>query len=100
MSLNSTYGTVKPSIVNIQQDVEIWYQYKTKRSSTDETFAKYRKIEDVQSLFNHAEMNGELYNDGTIMIPDRTLIGMYDLRLPVSIFGRTGIYTIYIKIRS
>ena len=97
MSLNSTYGTVKPSIVNIQQDVEIWYQYKPKRSSTDETFAKYRKIEDVQSLFNHAEMNGELYNDGTIMIPDRTLIGMYNLRLPVSIFGRTGIYTIYIK---
>lgn len=97
MSLNSTYGTVKPSKVNISQDVEIWYQYKPKRSSTDDVFTKFQKIDDVSSLLEQAEMDSPLFNDGNISIPDKSLIGMYNLRLPVSLFGQTGIYTLYIK---
>ena len=95
--MNSTYGTVKPSKVNISQDVEIWYQYKPKRSSTDDVFTKFKKIDDVSSLLEQAEMDSPLFNDGNISIPDKSLIGMYNLRLPVSLFGQTGIYTLYIK---
>lgn len=94
MSLNSTYGTVKPSKVEISQDVEIWYQYKPKRSYAD---AKYKKVDDVTSFFHEATMEEDLVNDGNVRIPDKSLVGMYDLRLPVSEFGQTGIYTIYIK---
>ena len=97
MSLNSTYGTVKPSKINISHDVEVWYQYKPKRSSTDDEFMKFKKIDTPSSIFEQAEMNEDLYSDGTINIPDRNLIGMYNLRLPVSQFGQPGIYTIYIK---
>lgn len=97
MSLNSTYGTVKPSKINISHDVEVWYQYKPKRSSTDDEFMKFKKIDAPSSIFEQAEMNEDLYSDGTINIPDRNLIGMYNLRLPVSQFGQPGIYTIYIK---
>lgn len=97
MSLNSTYGTVKPSKVNIQQDVEIWYQYRPKRSSTDDVYTKFHKVGDVTSFFEQAEIDDDLFRDGNITIPDRSLVGMYNLRLPVSTFGQTGIYTIYIK---
>lgn len=97
MSLNSTYGTVKPSMVNISQDVEIWYQYKPKRSSTDDAYTKFTKIDDVTSFFEQAEIDDDLFRDGDITIPDRSLVGMYNLRLPVSKFGQPGIYTVYIK---
>ena len=97
MSLNSTYGTVKPSKVNIQQDVEMWYQYKPKRSNTDDVYTKFRKVDDVTAYFEQAEINENLFQDGNISIPDRSLVGMYNLRLPVSTFGQKGIYTIYIK---
>lgn len=97
MSLNSTYGTVKPSMVKIAQDVEIWYQYKPKRSSTDDVFTKFTKIDNVESFFEQAEIDDSLYSDGNITIPDKSLVGMYNLRLPVSQFGQPGIYTIYIK---
>lgn len=95
--LNSTYGTVKPSKVNIAHDVEIWYQYKPKRSSTDNEFTNFTKIDDVASIFEQAEIDDDLFRDGNITIPDRSLIGMYNLRLPVSQFGQPGIYTLYIK---
>lgn len=94
MSLNGTYGTVKPSKITISQDVEIWYQYKPKRSYGD---AKYKRVDDVTSFFQEAVINEDLVDNGNITIPDRSLIGMYNLRLPVSEFGQTGIYTIYIK---
>lgn len=97
MSLNSTYGTVKPSKVNIQQDVEMWYQYKPKRNNTDDVYTKFRKVDDVTAYFEQAEINENLFQDGNISIPDRSLVGMYNLRLPVSTFGQKGIYTIYIK---
>ena len=97
MSLNSTYGTVKPGKVNIQQDVEIWYQYRPKRSSTDDTYTKFHRVDDVASFFEQAEIEEDLFNDGNISITDKSLVGMYNLRLPVSVFGQTGIYTIYIK---
>lgn len=97
MSLNSTYGTVKPSMVVIDKDVEIWYQYKPKRSSTDGVYTKFRKIDNVSDFFEQAEINENLFSNGDINIPDKSLIGMYNLRLPVSTFGQKGIYTIYIK---
>lgn len=92
--MNNTYGTVKPSVINISTDVEIWYQYRPTRSSSDEKYAKFKKIpnSDVTTMFKQS----------SIEIPDTitkgtTLPGMYNLSLPVSLFGNVGFYTIYIK---
>lgn len=92
MSLNSTYGTVKPSVVNIENDVEIWYNYRRSRSDNDIENTTFKRG-DVSVMFSKS-----VVRDGDLPeIDDKTLIGMYNLTLPVSIFGNKGIYTIYIK---
>lgn len=87
--MNNTYGVVKPSIINPSQDVDIFYHYRPTRSSEDASFKKFVKIDDVSSIFT----NSELETDES----DTRLPGMYNLNLPVSIFGKKGFYTIYIK---
>lgn len=91
--MNSTYGIVKPGKVDPAQDVEIWYHYRPTRSSEAIDFKKFRMYENVTSIFSSAEFEG----DGTDDIPDKNLLGMYNLNLPLNIFGQKGIYTIYIK---
>ena len=92
MSLNSTYGTVKPSVVNIENDVEIWYNYRRSRSDNDKENTTFKRG-DVSVMFSKSFVQDTDLRD----IDDKTLIGMYNLTLPVSIFGNKGIYTIYIK---
>jgi len=95
MSQNSTYGTVKPGVVNVNSDVEIWYNYRRSRSDNDVNHATFKRVENAEQMLTKANVDGgELEG-----IDDKTLIGMYNLTLPVSIFGNKGIYTIYIKPR-
>ena len=92
MNGNSTYGIVKPSLVNIATDVEIWYHYRPSRSSEDPDFKNFRKIDNVEALLSKSTIEQD---DARINNTD--LLGMYQLKLPVATFGRKGIYTIYIK---
>ena len=87
--MNNTYGIVKPSLVNIATDVEIWYHYKPTRNSIDPSFPSFKKYANPSSLLTIANCETEL--------SDKTLPGMYNLSLPVSIFGKVGFYTLYIK---
>lgn len=86
---NNTYGIVRAALID-PSDVEIFYCYRPTRNSEDESFKKWRKLDDVTSVF----LNGELE---TSTEADIRLPGMYNLNLPVSIFGRKGFYTIYIR---
>lgn len=86
---NNTYGIVRPALVD-PSDVEVFYTYRPTRNSEDNTFKKWRKIEEVSSIFS----NGQLENPE---LSDPRLPGMYNLNLPVSIFGRKGFYTVYIR---
>lgn len=88
--MNSTYGIVKPSLIDPSQDVEVFYHYRPSRSSEDSSFKQFKKMSDVSSIFSNSEFEN---TDET----DMRLPGMYNLNLPVSIFGKKGIYTIYIK---
>lgn len=92
MNGNSTYGIVKPSLVDIENDVEIWYHYRPSRSSEDPDFQNFRQYTNVSSILKQSTIT----LDNTTAI-DNTLLGMYQLNLPVATFGRKGIYTIYIK---
>lgn len=80
--MNGTYGTVKPAVVNIEKDVQILYNYKVNRNyGGDMSFS----VLPVNNLLN-------TYTDKEIPID-----GLYNLKLPLSVFGKKGIYTVYIK---
>lgn len=86
--MNNTYGIVRPSTLNIENDVEIWYNFKPNRYTNDSQYSTFTQVDDVTSMIASAKID-----DDTSTI----LNGMFNLSLPVSIFGNTGIYTIYIK---
>ncbi|MBP5456524.1 MAG: hypothetical protein J6Y37_08490 [Paludibacteraceae bacterium] len=92
--MNSTYGIVRPSMVDVNKDVDIYYHYRPTRSSEDMSFRTFRKVDDVSSMLSNSSLSEAF--DGTA---DNRLPGMYNLSLPVSLFGKKGIYTIYIKPR-
>ena len=80
--MNGTYGTIKPANIDITNDVQIFYNYKPNRSyDNDKTFQELP----VSNLLN-------AYSGEGISID-----GLYNLKLPLSLFGKKGIYTIYIK---
>ena len=91
--MNNTYGSIRPSLVDVSNDVEIFYHYRPTRNSEDEIFSNFKKVENVTSMLSAATYEDEK-EGGDI---DLRLPGMYNLSLPVSIFGRVGFYTIYIR---
>ena len=89
---NNTYGVVRPSLItNIEKDVEIWYNYKTTRNSENTEDGVFKKLDNPSEILSNSKVANPLI-DGDDRLP-----GMYNLNLPVSIFGKKGIYTIYIK---
>ena len=90
--MNGTYGIIRPSLLNIDNDVDIFYNYRPSRSSLDTSFVDFRKIDNPSMILKHSELeeNNEV---------ERRLPGMFNLNLPMSIFGKRGIYTLYIMPR-
>ena len=80
--MSGIYGTVKPANINIDKDVDIFYSYKPDRAyDGNTTFMRLG----ASNLIKATE-------DGRT-----TIDGLYNMKLPLSIFGDKGIYTIYIK---
>lgn len=79
--MSGIYGTVKPANINIENDVEIFYNYKADRS--------YANVEPFKEL---TASNLIKATDGNVNID-----GLYNLKLPLSIFNKKGVYTVYIK---
>lgn len=84
--MNSTYGITKPANIS-SSDVEIYYNYRPNRNTDTGSYSNYTKID--SSLLIQSK-----YNDGS---SEKTLPGMYDIRLPLEYFGNIGIYMVYIK---
>jgi hypothetical protein len=90
--MNNTYGSIRPSIVNIANDVEIFYHYRPTRNSENTAYSSFKKVSDVSSMLSMAE-----FEDSNEDTTDFRLPGMYNLSLPVSIFSNVGFYTVYIR---
>lgn len=88
--MNNTYGSIRPSVVDVDNDVEIFYHYRPTRNSEDESFSAFRKVSDVSTMLSISSFEGQGESD--LRLP-----GMYNLALPVSLFGQVGFYTIYIR---
>lgn len=87
---NNTYGTVRQAIFNPSLDADVFYYYRPSRSSEITLNSGFKKIENVSQVLSSSQT--EIPAIGV----DRKLPGMYNLKLPVSIFGKAGIYTVYI----
>ena len=90
--MNNTYGSIRPSIIDIDNDVEIFYHYRPTRNSEDTNFTSFKKISSASSMLSMAE-----FEDDDETTCDFRLPGMYNLSLPVSTFSQVGFYTIYIR---
>lgn len=86
---NNVYGIVKPSLIDIVNDVDIYYHYRPSRTVEDPNFGGFKKIDNPSSILKISKTE-------TAQTTDLRLPGMYQLNLPVNTFGTTGIYTIYI----
>lgn len=86
---NGTYGSKKPAFIT-SNDVDIFYSYRPTRSTEDTSSNVFKQIDsDILYTVEATSADGNL-NLGT-------LPGVYNLRLPLDIFGRVGFYTVYIK---
>ena len=95
--MNSTYGNVKSAFINPQKDVEIFYHYRPTLNSEDISYRNFKKIEDVSSVFTTVEIEDSAKNSNGAPFPNAILPGIYNLSLPVNIFGRKGFYTVFIR---
>ena len=95
--MNSTYGNVKSAFINPQKDVEIFYHYRPTLNSEDINYRNFKKIEDVNSVFTTVEIEDNAKNANGEPFPNAILPGIYNLSLPVNIFGRKGFYTVFIR---
>lgn len=86
---NNTYGTVKQAMFDPASDADIFYYYRPNRSSLSTAYAGFRQITDPSTILIQSTL--DKYEDNDIRLP-----GMYTLKLPATIFGNVGIYTIYI----
>ena len=81
--MSGMYGTVKPADINIADDVEIFYNYRA--SLNDENNMTFNKLNN-NLLVECSEDGGDI-----------PISGLFNLKLPLNIFNRKGVYTIYIK---
>lgn len=95
--MNSTYGNVKSAFIDPQRDVEIFYHYRPTLNSEDINYRNFKKIEDVNSVFTTVEIEDTAKNANGEPFPNAILPGIYNLSLPVNIFGRKGFYTVFIR---
>ena len=85
--MNNVYGTKRPANIT-SDDVDIYYSYRPSRAEDSAEYSTFKKL-DSKLLMN---TSGKTDNGNAEVLP-----GMFDLRLPVDVFGNVGIYTIYIK---
>lgn len=90
--MNGTYGVVKPSLIDPSSDVEIWYRYMPTRNSEETEYQVFKKVDSPSSWLTNSEIE-----DTDLSYSDTRLPGIYQLSLPVSVFGNVGFYCVYIR---
>lgn len=82
------YGTIRPSNIDIDTDVEMFYHYRPTRGSDDENFYNgFKRLDNVNLVKSKfSEDNSDI-------------LGLFELRLPLDKFNSKGFYTVYIRPR-
>ena len=87
--MNGVYGTIRASNINIEQDVEMFYHCVPSGSADSDGNAPYYRPFDSSNLVAAKSKIGD--NEPS------DILGLYNLRLPLDIFGLKGIYNVYIR---
>ena len=82
------YGTIRPADVSVD-DIDVYYNYTPDRETTANDIFKLDATEIL--TYNYLPEEEEIVGN------ENLLEGLYNLRLPASVFGQLGIYTIYMK---
>lgn len=82
------YGTTRPADVSID-DIDIYYNYTPNRETLNDEIIKLNSSEILS--YNYLPEDEQISGD------ENLLEGLYNLRLPATVFSQLGIYTIYIK---
>jgi len=82
------YGTTRPADVSVD-DIDVYYNYTPNRETINNNIYKLNSSEILS--YNY------LPDDEQIVGNENLLEGLYNLRLPATVFGQLGLYTIYIK---
>ncbi len=90
-----TYGTVRPADVNIN-DIDMYYNYTPNRQSSNDAIFKLNST-DLLSYATLPTDDPNYIDYSTPQAGQNLLSGLFNLRLPATIFSQLGIYTIYIK---
>jgi len=80
------FGSIRPARITPSSDAEMYYTYRPTRSAEDAEFnGKYKTLDPGECLVN------------SVTEDNKVIDGVYELRLPLSVFYKKGFYTIYIK---
>lgn len=82
------YGTVRSADVNIN-DIDVYYNYTPNRETSNNVMYKLEATEILS--YNY------LPTAEQVLGTENLLEGLYNMRLPASVFKDLGIYTIYLK---
>lgn len=94
MATNGVYGIGVPANIT-SNDVEIYYNYHEERSSDTTDSAAFKKL--PSSVLVPSSREVEPGANVSQFENDSSLIGMYNLKLPLDKFGKRGYYSVYIK---
>ena len=89
-----TYGLTRPSDVSVE-DIDMFYNFVPNREVENNEIFRLEPSE-LLTQMNLVDTNDEMFVSGG----ENVLEGLYNLRLPATIFNELGIYTIYIKPKS
>ena len=87
------YGTVRSSNINVDTDVEIFYFYRPTRSSDPDDMTGFKPLDPNCLVPSHYDTTGATGYSG------ETILGLFELRLPLDTFNKKGYYTVYIRPR-
>ena len=85
---SGVFGSIRPAILNIADDIDIYYTYRPSRGEVDDNFKGFKKVDDKdipQWIVSSQDLDG-----------NNVINGLYNLRLPLNIFNMKGIYSVYI----
>lgn len=82
------YGNVRSSDVNIN-DIDVYYSFTPNRDTVSNTFLRLNATDVLSEV--------KIPQDDQVTAEENLLEGIYNLKLPSTVFNQTGIYTLYIR---
>lgn len=88
---SGVFGSIRPAILNVADDVDIYYTYRPSRGETGDNFKGFKKVPENE-IPQWIVSSQNLDNNNVIN-------GLYNLKLPLNIFNMKGFYSVYITPR-